>query len=459
VRAGAEHISQFTFGIHNIQCWHNACMAIAGYYLGDPDLVARAEEGAIGFHEQIEEGILEDGMWYERSMGYHYYTLNALIAHIEAARRNGKALHENDGIRRMFLVPLLLAQPNLVTPSLNDQGYTRGPINSDTLEVAVGWYDDDDARRALRELYENRGRSRSHIRALQYGEDLPESGGYQPPESSDLAGVGLAVLREGRGDAAVAAMLEYGEHGGGHGHPDKLQLILYGLGRTLMPDPGTTGYGVPLHREWFKTTPAHNTVTVGTNWQRATTAELIDFQTGDGWSSAAARSTGAYEGWELERRVLLTEDVLVDEFTVKGDAPDTLDWFARAPGGLSLSVEVEPITEDAPNATYGYLREMRGATTAEDWSAWWAIDDDGSGLHLTFENAPDTEAVTCLAPGLPGDDPWETLRVRRTAKETTFRVVYQMLADEEPEPVAFEPGRIRVGEMVFVRAGDGLQKR
>ena len=459
VRAGTEHISEYTFGIHNIQCWHNACMAIAGYYLGDPDLVARGEEGAIGFHRQVEEGILEDGMWYERSMGYHYYTLNALIAHIEAARRNDNPLHEHEGIRRMFLVALQLAQPNLVTPSLNDQGYTRGPINSDTLEVAAGWYDDEDALRALRELYEGHGRSRSHIRALQYGEALPDVGEYRPPGSIDLPGVGLAVLREGRGDSAVAAMLEYGEHGGGHGHPDKLQLILYGLGRTLMPDPGTTGYGVPLHREWYKTTPSHNTVTIGTRSQRATTGELLDMHVADGWSSATAGSTGAYPGWELERRLLLAEGVLVDEFSLQGEEPDTLDWFARAPGPLAVSLETAPVTETAPNATYGYLREMRGATTEQGWEAWWEVDGEGARLHLTFEAAPQTEVVTCLAPGVPGDDPWHTLRVRRSADETMFRVVYQMLKEgESPRPVSFEPDRVRVGEMDVLRTEVGLRR-
>ncbi len=460
VRAGAEHISQFTFGIHNIQCWHNACMAIAGYYLGDPDLVERAEEGDIGFHRQVEEGVLEDGMWYERSTGYHYYTLNALIAHIEAARRNGNPLHENDRIRRMFLVPLMLAQPNMVPPSLNNQSYTRSPINTDTLEIAVGWYEDEEARRALSELYERHGRSRSHIRALQYGEELPPAGDYDPPGSIDLSGVGLAVLREGRGDDAVAAMLRYGEHGGGHGHPDKLQIILFGLGQTLMPDLGTTGYGVPLHREWYVTPPGHNTVTIGTDSQRPTTGELLDFRSEDGWSSAAARSTGAYQDWELVRRVLLTEGLLVDEFTVSGEESDAVDWFARAPGELVPGFEAAPITEEAPNVTYGYLQEMRGAVTDEAWSAWWAVDDDGSRLHLTFEGAPDTQVVACLAPGIPGDDRWHTLRVRRDAAETTFRVVHQMLEPgQEPAPVSFEPDRVRVGEIEALRDGDGLQLR
>ncbi|MDH7571313.1 MAG: alginate lyase family protein, partial [Armatimonadota bacterium] len=143
VRAGAEHIHRFTFGIHNIQCWHNACYASAGYFLGDPDMIREARDGDLGFKNQVEKGIMEDGMWFERSMGYHSYTLNALVTHCEAARHAGENLHQLGRMRLMFTLPLRLAQPNLVVPSLNDQGYSRGTISPEPLERAVAWYQDD----------------------------------------------------------------------------------------------------------------------------------------------------------------------------------------------------------------------------------------------------------------------------------------------------------------------------
>ena len=56
--------------------------------------------------------------------------------------------------------------------------------------------------------------------------------------------------------------LKYGPHGGGHGHPDKNNFVLYARGKVLFPDPGTRPYGSPLHNGWDKITLAHNTLVV-----------------------------------------------------------------------------------------------------------------------------------------------------------------------------------------------------
>lgn len=455
IYAGAEHISHYTFGLHNVQCWHNACLACAGYFLGDPDLVRRAREGALGFDVQVEQGILEDGMWYERSLGYHSYTRDALTAHCEAARHAGENLHQIGRIRRMFTLPLLLAQPNLVLPSLNDQGYTRGRIAAEPLERAVAWYGDEDAARALKLLLDQ-GVQRSSLTALQYGEELPDTGAYRPPASADLPGSGLAILRRGAGADAACAMLEYGEHGGGHGHLDKLQLILYGLGRTLCPDPGTAGYGVPLHRQWFKTTAAHNTVTIGARPQAATTGKLLAFEANERYAAATAESREAYPGTRMVRRLLLGDGFLVDLFAVAGEAPKTLDWFLRAPGELTLSLETTPLVEKAPNATYAYLKDLRAAKTDQTWSAIWQVDDGGGRLVTTMRAAPETQVAHCLAPGIPGEAPWQTLRVRREASATQFVAVHQCVpAGGEPRPVVFAADRVSIGNAT-VRFGETI---
>jgi len=450
IRAGAEHTSHYTFGIHNIQCWHNACLACAGYFLGDPDMVRRAREGKLGFDAQVDQGILEDGMWYERSMGYHDYTLSALVAHCEAARHAGEKLHEVGRIRRMFTFPLRLAQPNLVLPSLNDQGYTRGRIGPEPLERAVAWYGDAEATRALRMLYDT-GAKRGGLVALQYGEALPDVGEYQPPGSTDLPGAGLVVLRQGKGGDTTCAMLEYGEHGGGHGHPDKLQLLLCGLGQTLCPDPGTAGYGSPLHGKWFKTTAAHNTVTVGMTSQKPTSGKLLAFVVDDRYAAATAESTGAYDGYRMVRRLLLSGNFLVDVLDVQGEKPDTLDWFLRAVGRGEVGLPLVPVTEKAPNATYAYLAELRGAETPDQWTASWEVDDGGRRLLVTMDGAAGTQVVHCLAPGVPGEPKWSTLRVRRRVATTQFAAVYQMLPRGGlPASISFDGKAIRVGDSLVV---------
>lgn len=445
IEPGVQQISQFHFGIHNIQCWHNACMACAGYFLGDRTWVDRGTEGKLGFHQQVEKGILPDGMWYERSLGYHSFTLSALTWQCEAARLNGDPLDQVEGLQRMCTAPLRLAFPNLVTPSLNDQGYTRNRIATGPLEEAVAWYSDPVAASALRRLYAE-GAKRGGLFLLKYGSDLPTGDEYVSPGSVDMPGAGLAILRSTQADGPCA-MLEYGEHGGGHGHPDKLQLILYGLGQIWCPDLGTTGYGVPLHAQWYKTTPGHNTVTIGEANQKPTTGKLLAFRTDAHSSAAVAESDGAYPGWQLRRHLLQTDAFVVDVFDVQGEKPDTVDWFLRSLGQASTDLPLATDDSPAENRTYGYLHERHSAETAESWTCRWQTEK--GSLSLALAGAPGTQVTFTKAPGPAGEPLWDTLRIRRRTASTRFVAVYQFLAPgQTPRPVQFATDTIHIGPVV-----------
>ncbi|OPZ19820.1 MAG: Alginate lyase [candidate division BRC1 bacterium ADurb.BinA364] len=452
IRECAEYCYTYTHGIHNIQCWKNAALVQAGYFLNDPDMIERARKPPLGFEAQIDKGILEDGLWYERSLGYHNYATRAIVNFILPAMHNGFDAHLCGRVPLLFTAPLKLAQPNLVPPSLNDMKYTNSRIGAEYLVYAAAWHGDEEAKRALAYLYST-GAERGRV-AFHLGEEWPADAEFKPPKSADLPGAGLAILRQGQGGAAVCAMLEYGEHGGGHGHPDKLQLILYGLGQTLCPDIGTTGYGVDLHERYYKTTFSHNTVAIGGRSQKATTGELLYFDNSheeQGWVSAGARSAEAYDGWTLSRRLLLAEGLLVDVFSVEGGKAEPIDWLLRSPGKLRLGLEPAPIEEKPLHSAYEYFQGLRGASTKADWTAEWALEGGndrtaGGLLHLTMRGAPATQAAQAVAPG-PAGKRWDTLRVRRQAKQTEFAAVYQMLAPgQTPLPVRFHAGGVAVGE-------------
>jgi len=451
IYAGAKYTRKYRGGIHNIRCWHNSCWAAAGYFLGDPELVQFARGGKHGFVAQMEKGVLEDGMWYERSMGYHSYTVSAISYHLKAAMHAGDDLYKMPQVRKLLTFPLMITFPNLATPSLNDGGFSRGPISPSWLELAAAWYDDPIAVNALRKRYAM-GARRHSMEAWQFGEELPDAGPFTPPPSMDLKGAGLAVLRRGHGKNAACVMLEYGEHGGGHGHPDKLQLIVYGLGRLLCPDLGTTGYANPLHPRYYKTTPAHNTVTIAGRNMAGRSGELVAFEADDRFSAAVARTDQVYKGYVLTRRVLLGDGFSVDELVVAGGKPETLDWFLRADGKLILGLNEQPIEEKPLSPPYGYLENLRGSETAQDWSATWTFGEptaDGAAprLVVTMRGEPGTQVANSDAPGGARlAQLWGTLRVRRRAAHTRFVAVHQMVpASKHPAAVVFEGRLVRIG--------------
>ncbi len=56
---------------------------------------------------------------------------------------------------------------------------------------------------------------------------------------------------------------------GEHDHHDYLAITLWMQGHALLPDLGTTGYGADLHRDYYKNSATHNTLSVNlTNARR-----------------------------------------------------------------------------------------------------------------------------------------------------------------------------------------------
>lgn len=453
ILAGAMFTRKYRGGIHNIRCWHNACWASAGYFLGDPDLVTLARDDKHGFVAQMEQGVLEDGMWYERSMDYHSYTVSAITYHVKAAMHNSDDLYQIPQVRKLLLFPLRIAFPNLVTPSLNDGGFNTRRLGPNRLELAAAWYDDQTAVSALNMLYAT-GASRANFEAWQFGESLPKGTSYATLPSMNLPGTGLAVLRQGRGPEATCALIEYGEHGGGHGHPDKLQLILYGLGQQLCPDLGTTRYANPLHSNYYKCTPAHNTVTIGGQDMAPQSGELIALNIEKDSAAAVVRTDRVYDDTVLTRRILLSENVVVDEFTVLTGGEATIDWFLRCEGDLELSVPVRDTEQRPLSPPYKYLKNIRATETDDQWTASWRLPPAEDGippgrLLVTFKGEPGTRAAQMEAPGPARTGRmYDTLRVRRETDHTRFIAVYQILPGERtPDPVGFDKRTINVGDL------------
>ena len=109
-------------------------------------------------------------------------------------------------------------------------------------------------------------------------------------------GNGFAILRERTEQSPVQAVLKFGQHGGYHGHFDRLSLL------SVMRDGMTFhnneyawfGYGSFLFKMWVQASVAHNMVVVDGRMQEPTPCELIYQQEGEGFTAVCAQTVSRW---------------------------------------------------------------------------------------------------------------------------------------------------------------------
>lgn len=413
LRPAAEVIREHRMGIHNIQCWKNSAVGLVGFATGDPGLIGEAiDDPQRGFRVQIGQGVTAGGLWFEGSLGYHQYTMSALWPLAEAARRAGIDLY-SDRYRSMYDAPIALALPNGDPPGFNDSAGANLRAYASLYELAYArWRKPEHGRVAAHG-------GRDSIEALLYGvPGLPE-GPIVPNSSVLLRDAGYAVLRS----PVVTAAVRFGMHGGGHGHPDKLNLVTYGAGRLAGLDPGSINYGTPLHLEWYKTTIAHNTVSVDEQIQKNEDGRLEEWSIQDGVTSFAAVAGTVYDGVLLRRRLELAGAELRDTFECSSERVRTYDWTFHVPGRFSSGLTLKPFQGRLGEANgYQHIQSLRHGRTGEDW--WAAFELGGAKLVLRVKGDPGTEVFAGEGPGRNPEDRVPVLIIRRKAADTAFHVTH-----------------------------------
>lgn len=413
--AAAEVIRSHHLGIHNIQCWKNSAVGLAGLAIGDDALVQEAiDDPGRGFRAQIARGVTDDGLWFEGSLGYHRYTMEALWPLAEAARLAGTDLY-SDRYRTLWDAPLALALPDGEPPGFNDNRGSNVLAGAALYELAFARWGTPAHGRLL-----SRAR-RDDYQALLYGSEETPTGPMIPEQSMLLRAAGYGMLRA----TGLAAAMRYGMHGGGHGHPDKLNLVTWGAGKLWGLDPGSINYGVPLHREWYKSTVAHNTVCVDEQLQSNADGRLEDWRAGKDATTLAASAGAAYPGISLRRTVTVRKGRIEDRFECTSEAEHVYDWVFHAPGELTCSLAMEP--RDGPlgaAAGYQHITGVAEARTGEEWQAVWR--QGGARFTLKVAAAPDTEVVTGTGPGREPSERVPCLVIRRRARATVFEAVHEL---------------------------------
>ncbi|MCC6929598.1 MAG: heparinase II/III-family protein [Gemmatimonadaceae bacterium] len=449
VRPSASLIASYDEGSSNRQVYNNAALAAAGALLGDDAMVGEAIEGASGIAAHLTGALLADGTWYEGE-NYHLFAHRGLWYGVTTAEALGVAL-PREGVRRFregFATPFATALPDFTFPSRRDSQYRvslRQWRMAESCELGLARGDDPRLAAALAELYRpaadegDTGRARSTAEAernlppvplsrsslgwksLLFARTLLPALERRRQASVQLAGQGLAVLRRDQGRTYVA--LDYGESGGGHGHPDRLNLWLVVGAARLLEDVGTGSYVDPtLH--WYRSTLAHNAPLVDgrSQWRAAGTVLAFDDRGESGLVSARAEIA---PGVVVERTVVAMSNYLVDDVRWRADRIVTFD----------LPFHIDPELGTGSRWRHTTLAGGKGLEDGFDFvsaseyipgvpGTWFSTRVDDVEARTWMHCDTPHEWWRCVAPGPPGGARRRFLLLRTRGRSGVIRSVW-----------------------------------
>ena len=223
--------------------------------------------------EQLPRHVQPDGVYFEQSSYYHRYTTDFYLHLRLLLSANQEAVpSELDQKLRLLLDHLMyITRPDGTTPLFGDDDGGRlmtvsYPAANDfrgTLAIGAAIFGRSDYKFVAGEVAEDSlwllgpaGVARlDNIAAVE-----PETQSVAFPDG------GYYVMRDGWSAESNYLLFDCGPHGTGscgHAHADALSFELAFRGNTLLVDPGTYTYtGSKEMRDWFRSSIAHNTVTL-----------------------------------------------------------------------------------------------------------------------------------------------------------------------------------------------------
>jgi hypothetical protein len=438
-------IGGFDEGMSNRQVWNNAALLAAAVLLGDDRAFDDRFRGrASSLRGHLTDALFSDGTWYEGE-NYHQFALRGLWYGVTIAESRGDAL--DDKLRgrfdRAFDVLYLTALPDFTMPSRKDSQYATSLRQWRIAEMAeLGFARTRSSLLAgsLARTYEpghervDTGRARSAAdvernvasgaltradlgwRALLRAVPALPPTVPRQPQSALLEQQGLAVFRR---SPDVYATLDYGSYGGGHGHPDRLNLTLAIGEDRILDDLGTGSYVDPsLH--WYRSTLAHNAPLVNGRSQPEADGLLKahDERGALGWTLAVV-------DWpelrvRVERAVVVAPDYLIDEvrWTSDRDVRFELPWHFDGQTSLPL----RPTQLDGADGLedgFAFAKEVRHAPVRRGDMA--EIRDGPVLARLVSDS--DAEIFGVTAPGQPASRDQRFHLLRANGKTGRFRAL------------------------------------
>jgi hypothetical protein len=289
-------------------------------YPGIPHARRHREESRRILCDEIEAQTFPDGCTREQALGYQLFVLQFFLVAGCVSRRAGEDMPDAYWRRLAAMLDFVAAlrEGGDALPMFGDadDGYVLD-LGAGPGEVS-GWLALGAALLGDEELARRAGPGREPVAwllgrdAVAWLDRVPQPAQAPALASRGFSDSGYYLLQCGRqgGDDAASVLFDCGELGFGslaaHGHADALSVCVRVAGHDVLVDPGTYDYfSFPAWREYFRSTRAHNTLTLdGLDqsamlgpflWGRRAHARCLEWRT----DAAAGRAVviGEHDGY------------------------------------------------------------------------------------------------------------------------------------------------------------------
>ncbi|MDQ3686904.1 MAG: heparinase II/III family protein [Acidobacteriota bacterium] len=445
--------------------------ALGLFYLGTllPEFRQSARWRATGERillDELDRHVRPDGVYFEQSSYYHRYTVDFYTHYLLLKNRNGETAEFRVKGKLTALLDHLMyiTRPDGTTPFFgDDDGGRLMPLDERAGNNFRAALSNGAAIFSRADYKYVAGEAAEETLWLLGSEGLrafDQLAAEQPAQNSrGFADGGYYIMRDGWRADANYLLIDCGPHGTancGHAHADALAFELAARGRTMLVDPGTYTYtGSTAGRDWFRSTAAHNTLTVdgesssvsdgAFSWKhiaRSTLREWITHPRFDYFE-------GEHDGFmRLEAPALHLRSVLFlkDDYWIVRDRVETTGahraydlHFHFAPGAAPVEEKeddgVTVVVSERPTQRAGL--EMWMFVGGETDGAWRAEEGWISNCYGVRANAP---VRVFSAMGAEGTNEFVSFFVPRRASDSSARVqevealggrAFEVLADGE----------------------------
>jgi len=453
-------IDRYDKKLSNWQAWHNAAIGAVAFLFNDERWIKEILTGPQSFTTHIREAVMADGMWWEQSIGYHNYTLQAMTFLAEMAYRRGYDLYHytsnGKSLKLMYDAAIYHAFSNGHQSVIGNAGYNSS--------LSFTWFYGLAAKRYGDPLYAALWRKQpaggsgapiplvfyiNEMKSLVDQSTLTTHPGYFAPAGYNTAGhtlladTGMVVMRGRSGTTpGPEVSLIYKPHGTSIGHQaaDNLTIIMEGKGGKWLPGPGSYDYDSSEQGTWYKQTIARNGVVVDgisqdpqgissgiyvtDGWGASSSGSLVHFAGLSGAALTTAKTNRVYQGVEMDRTVVVSAPYIIDRYKVASTRERQYDWVAHIDAlEKEFSLPEKPLPSPLGlQAGYQHIIDPKSATTEESWQATWT--KSGNYLTLTMLGGEQTEVIRAKGYG-PSLARQPMIIARRQTDATEFVAVLE----------------------------------